>query len=121
MSTTGNKNLNDGFLDVLLALKDNCMRNINVAEVCIVESVDSEIRCSLLNNKKTIIHCAKLENLEVSKGDCVLVIFTNTDFRNNLKRLSNNQTLLEVTEVTHKINCGIIIGIIKENIENASE
>lgn len=117
---TGNKNLNDGFLDVLMALKKNTMKNIRVAEIGIVEDVIS-LKCSLLNNPSLFIQCAKLTSLELNKGDVVLIIFTDTDFRSNLKRVNDNLKPLEVTEVNHSINYGVVIGIIKENKENATE
>lgn len=116
----GNKNLNNGFLDVLMALKKNTMKNTRVAEIGIVED-STNLKCSLLNNSSTYIQCTKLSSVTVNKGDVVLILFTDTDFRNNLKRINDNLKPLEVTEVNHSINYGVIIGIIKENTENATE
>lgn len=117
---SGNKNLNDGFLDVLMALKKNTMKNTRVAEIGIIED-STNLKCSLLNNPSMYIQCTKLSSVTVNKGDVVLILFTDTDFRNNLKRINDNLKPLEVTEVNHSINYGVIIGIIKENTENATE
>lgn len=117
---TGNKTTNSGMLDVYAALKTNIMNSLKVAELGIVEDV-VKMKCSLLNSPSIKILCTKLSSIEVHKGDIVLIVFTNSDFRTNLKRLESNLEPLEVTENKHSIDYGVIIGIIKENKEDASE
>lgn len=122
MNTTGNQNLNSSFMDVCNAILSAAKRTINVAEICIVKQVKNNIfQCEFLNNTKLNIDCYKLQDLDVRVGDLVLVLFTDTDFRSNLVRESKGTTLLEVTEMTHSKNSGVIIGIIKGDRNNDSE
>lgn len=100
-------------LSSLLELKKVIMKNLNVAEVCKVEKVnENEIKCKLLNSDNVII-CDKLKDLVINKDDIVLVVFTDTDFRLNLKK----EKLGKVTQIiendfNHDLSYGIIIGII---------
>ena len=98
---TGNSTYSSDFLRVLLALKDNVMRDTNVAEICQVTQVNdtNDYVCVPLSDDKTKLYCCKIQNLNVQQDDVVLVIFTNTDNRLNLKRLENN---LRVQNITNK-------------------
>ena len=118
---------NDGsFMSLLLTLKENIMFNTNVAEVMIVKNIDSKyIYCSEINNDKHIYPCYKLKDLTVNENDCVLVLFTNTDFRLNLEKLKLGQEIQNGNErCEHKKDYAIIIGILhsnETNIENEGE
>lgn len=109
-------------MDVCLAIIEASKKSISVAEVCVVKQIQNDsYKCEFLNNSALNIDCIKLQDLEVLEGDIVLVLFTDTDFRSNLKRKLKNGTLLEVTESNHSKNYGIIIGIIKGDRNNDSE
>lgn len=111
---TGNNVQDNDFFRLLLALKNNIMRATNVAELAIVEKVsDKEIICSMLNDSNKKITCVKFKDLMIAKNDIVLVIFTNTDFRTNLKRVKNNQSAQTIEEKDlHSKSYGVIAGII---------
>lgn len=118
MNESGGKYVSSDFLKVLLALKKNVMKDTNVADVCIVNKVDDSIYCAPVNNSNVTIVCDKLNNLNVSQNDIVVVLYMNSDFRQNLKRFKQNQPLMNVnSEQMHSLNYGVIIGIIykKEN------
>lgn len=116
---TGNNTVSSDFLRVLLALKSNIMKDCNVSEVCIVNAKEDDVYlCSPINDRKTTVYCHTLQNLDLRINDIVLVIFTNTDFRQNLKRFKANQQFVDISnDSTHSLNHGIVIGLIyrKEN------
>ena len=115
---TGNNTYSSDFLRVLLTLKDNVMRDTNVAEICRITQVNdtNDYVCVPLSNNQTKLYCCKLENLNVQENDVVLVVFTNTDNRLNLKRLENNLEVQNITNKTlHSSEYGIIIGIVLSN------
>lgn len=108
---TGNKNTSSSFLDVLMALKKNIMKDLNVAEIGIIKQIKGDdYYCSLLNNSKTTIVCRNLTNIEININDLVLILFTNTDTRNNLNRYKSNQNLVSVENLQlHSNSYGIIV------------
>ena len=120
----GNNNTDASFLDVLFALKDNIMKDLNVAEVVTVISVDNDnrkFRCTLLANPNLQIECTNLQSLEVRVNEIMLAIFTTSDYRTNLSKVKNNQQILKVESQTlHSKNYGILVGLIyrKETEEN---
>lgn len=111
---TGNKVVSSDFLKVLLTLKNTIKKELNVAELGIVQRIDNDnIYCTLLNNNQINIQCIKLKDLELNIGDCVLIIFTNSNFKVNLLKYRNNQvTQVLNTNELHTTNNGVIIGII---------
>ena len=101
----GNKITDSSALSLLLALKKNVMKDLKVAEIGIVTKIDSNgIQCSLLNTQQGYIICQKLKDLIISENDKVLILFTDTDFR---------QSKAQESETLHNINYGIVIGIIE--------
>ena len=107
--------MNDGsLLSLLLTLKDNVMYNTNVAEVMKVNKINEDlIYCSEINSSKANCACCKLQDLNISINDIVLVLFTNTDFRANLKKIKNNQPTQDTNNrCEHSKSYGVIIGII---------
>lgn len=111
---TGNNVQDNDFFRLLLALKSNIMRATNVADLAVVENVtNDEILCRLLSDNAKKITCVKLKNLTIKKSDVVLVIYTNTDFRSNLKRAKSGQTTQTIEEHDlHSKSYGVIAGII---------
>lgn len=120
----GNNNTDASFLDVLFALKDNIMKDLNVADIVTVISVDNDnrkFRCKLLANPNLQVECTNLQSLEVKVNDVMLAIFTTSDFRTNLSKVKNDQQLLKVENQTlHSKNYGVLVGLIyrKETEEN---
>ena len=111
---TGNKTDVPDFLKVLLTLKKNIMRDLNVAEVCKVTEVNNNVYTVVsINNSNLRLKCTKLSSLNPKKDDLVLVIFTNTDYRLNLGKTNKPfQNLPE--ETLHSLNYGIITGLVGE-------
>lgn len=104
---------NNSFLDVLLTLKQNIMRDLNVAEVCKIVEVQSGSVCVVnpINNRNQRLYVYNLYNATVSVDDLVLVVFTNTDSRLNLNKAANDISLQDTQEkILHSINYGIIVG-----------
>ena len=114
MAETGNNVISSDFLRVLLALKQNTMRDNNVAEVAQVTKVASDtFICTLLANANTYVNCVKLQNLDIKKDDVVLIVFTNKDFRQNLSRIKNNQKPIDnQAETLHSLSYGIVVGLV---------
>ena len=109
---TGNKNITDDLTRVLFAVRDNAMRNTNVADIAKVTIVDNYLTCVDINNAETII-CTKLQGLDIMVNDTVLIVYTNTDFRENLSRIKQNIQVQTIKDCTlHSKNYGVIIGVI---------
>lgn len=111
---TGNQTKSSDFMRVLLTLKDNIMTSNNVAEVCRIDSINNdEIIAFCINDSSKKLICTKLANLELAVDDIVLIIFTNTDFRKNLKKIKQgyNTQNIEKAEL-HSLAYGVIIGLI---------
>lgn len=112
----GNRNSTASFADVCEALKNNIMRNLSVAELVTITSVNdaaSLYKTSLLSNPSQTIECTKLQELDVKVNDVMLAIFTNTDFRTNLSKVKNGQAISEMKNQTlHSKNYGVLVGLI---------
>lgn len=112
MSAT-NKNVTSDFLRVLLALKDNIFNDLNVADVCTVESINEDsVLCRTLSDQ-LLVSAITLKDLEIQTGDIVLVIFCNTDFRMKLQKIKAAQNYTSTSEeVLHSKSYGVIVGIV---------
>lgn len=102
------------FLKVLLTLKDNIMRSLNVADVGIVSKIEGDdYYCTMLNDPSVNIVCAKDFNLEVQQNDTVLIVFTNSNFKSNLQRIKNDLEPQKIPNtIYHSCNYGIITNLI---------
>lgn len=112
MNTTGNNVISSDFLRVLEALKGNINRNLNVAELAIIKSKneDGSYICSLLNSPNTMLTSYSISNDEFSENEIVIILFINSDFRNNLKKYFSGQETQEVLEkIYHSKDYGIIL------------
>lgn len=109
----GNEVNSKDFLEILFALKNNIMKDLNVCEVAQIESISSEIcKCKILSTDE-IITAVPLQNLQIAQNDVVVILFSNTDFRTNLKRIQNdNAGITDDTLNLHNKSFGIIIGIL---------
>lgn len=111
---TGNQFSHSDLIRVLLQLKTITISSIKVAEVCKVVNINNnEIRCLTINTNETI-YCNKLQDLVLQKNDIVLVIFTDTDFRQNLEKIKKEATTQIIDSKTnlHQISFGIVVGLI---------
>lgn len=104
--------MDDSFIQILKLFKENIMTSVNVAEVAIVKQVnDDKILCTSINDEEVSFECEKLNDLELAKNDIVLILFTNKDFRQNLRRIKNNKGIVtQKNTVLHSASYGIIIG-----------
>lgn len=117
----GNNVVSSDFLKVLLALKENIMKDIHCSELAIVKSIaETECLCSLLSNENEKINAYKMPSLEVEVGDIVQIIFSDSNFRSNLQKYNNNKSLQIVSNDRHSINNGVIIGSFRSKKENTS-
>lgn len=109
----GNEVNSKDFLEILFALKNNIMKDLNVCEVAQIESISSAIyKCKILSTDE-IITAVPLQNLQIAQNDVVVILFSNTDFRTNLKRIQNdNVAITDDTLNLHNKSFGIIIGIL---------
>lgn len=107
-------------LDVLLALKTNIFKNLKVATLGQVTSVDNDVITAsifpLYKDEDTLnLEVYKLKNLDIKKDDIVLILFLDRNFNQNLKQTKNNQArtnLVESKDTLHSYKNGIIIGIL---------
>lgn len=109
----GNEVNSKDFLEILFALKNNIMKDLNVCEVAQIESISNEIyKCKILSTDE-VITAIPLQNLQIAQNDVVVILFSNTDFRTNLKRIQNDNTAItDDTLNLHNKSFGIIIGIL---------
>lgn len=109
----GNEVNSKDFLEILFALKNNIMKDLNVCEVAQIESISNEIyKCKILSTDE-VITAIPLQNLTISQNDVVVILFSNTDFRTNLKRIQNdNAAITDDTLNLHNKSFGIIMGIL---------
>ena len=109
----GNEVNSKDFLEILFALKNNIMKDLNVCEVAQIESISNEIyKCKILSTDE-VITAIPLQNLTISQNDVVVILFSNTDFRTNLKRIQHdNDGITDDTLNLHNKSFGIIIGIL---------
>ena len=94
----GNKGLNkNDDLEVLLALKRNIFRELNVASLGQVKEIGETYKVVLFptysDELELTIECFKLRDLEITTGDVVLVLFLDRNFLQNLKQIKNNHSL----------------------------
>lgn len=111
------------FLKVLQALKSNIMRDLNVADICQVTRISNDsYTCKSITDNSTI-YAVKFQDLEIKEKDIVCVLFINTEFQANLKRLQLKQALnTGTTENLHTKNSAIIIGLVyRENTEDEGD
>lgn len=109
----GNEVNSKDFLEILFALKNNIMKDLNVCEVAQIESISNDIyKCKILSTDE-VITAIPLQNLTISQNDVVVILFSNADFRTNLKRIQNDNTAItDDTLNLHNKSFGIIMGIL---------
>ena len=112
MNNTGNKNVTSDFLRVLLTLKKNIFRDLNVAEVGVIGNIDGDDINVTLFADGTNILCKKLSQITLKSGDVAVIIFAGHSFATNANRVKNNQLPVYSgdSETLHTRSTGIIIG-----------
>lgn len=100
-----NKTNQDSIVELCLALKEATMRDTKVANIAtIVQINNTDYICKILGTEQ-LISCIVASGLTLAVNDNVVVLFTDTDFRQILN--SSNKTITNST--LHSINYGIII------------
>lgn len=111
----------DSDLDVLLALRTNIFKTLKVATLGQVTTVNSDtVNVSIFplysNEEDLNLEVYKLNNLTISEGDIVLILFLDRNFNQNLKQTKNNQARTKLNDSTdnalHSYKQGIIIGVL---------
>lgn len=96
--TTGNEVVSSDFLRVLLALKDNIMKDLHCNDIGIVTSVKENIcLCKLLSKPDVTVACTKVNNIITDVDDIVFIAYLDSNAKNNAQRLNNNQDLRDKT------------------------
>ena len=111
---SGNNVVSGDFLRVLLALKKNIMRDINVADVCQVKQNNSDgtWTCQSLSDNSSFQAIA-LVDVQVALDDVVCVLFMNYDFRSNLKKIQvGQQPQIMTSGSNHSKSAALIIGVV---------
>lgn len=106
-----NELVSSDFLRVLKALKENIMRDLNVAKICKVTRIDNNnFFCESIADG-TVVNARVLQGLTINISDIVLILFCDNDFRANLD-LSSYTTIFKKTNNTEKHSnaFGVIIG-----------
>ncbi len=120
MLTKENANNSPGFLQVLMALKENIFNDLQVATVAIVtqiiEDADGNRTVLCRDFGDTISFQAYcLYNMDVLQGDVVVILYTDKDFRTNLKKLQSGDyefTPNSEFETRHTKANGIAVGVL---------
>ena len=72
----GNEVNSKDFLEILFALKNNIMKDLNVCEVAQIESISNEIyKCKILSTDE-IITAVPLQNLQIAQNDVDQLAFS---------------------------------------------
>lgn len=128
------KSVQGGLYDVVIALKQNIMKSLNVATFAKVQTIDLVNQTAIVTpfplvdgeNEKNIECFAtmipKIENDNISwislinnltKGDIVIIVFTNRNSKQTLVQAKKGMKLTSLTENSnlHSDTFGIIIGM----------
>lgn len=114
----GNENFMSGSLSkVLDALKSNIMRNTHVATFAQVKEILNNNRVMVeflprTKETKTYVNVYNASPFEVKVDDVVIVIFTDKNFKINLRQYESGYELTEIeANVLHSIEFGVIISV----------
>lgn len=116
MLTNANANNSPGFLQVLLALKENIFYDLQVATVCLVTQKNEDGTAMCRDFAESVSFQARyLHAMDLEEGDVVLVLFADKDFRTNLKKVMAGNyefTPNSELETRHTKANGIIVGVV---------
>lgn len=119
-----NENSSSSFTDLINALRNNIMRNTNVADlVQVIQINDGTYKVQSITNTEVIIDCISLSGLTFQVNDIALILFTKNDFKTNLTKIKNGQTIATTdNKIMHSKAYGILIGLVyRKETENASK
>ena len=119
-----NENGSSSFTDLIDALRNNIMRNTNVADlVQVIQINDGTYKVQSITNTEVIIDCISLSGLTFQVNDIALILFTKNDFKTNLTKIKNGQTIATTdNKIMHSKAYGILIGLVyRKETENASK
>lgn len=106
----GNKNATGDFRRVAQSIESKSQRNMHCVEVAQITSITgSEYQCKTLSQQHYFVAMA-LEGLTLHVNDTVVVVFCDTDFRINLKKIKSHMVISETENNLHSMSYGIIIG-----------
>lgn len=112
-SDVRNANQQYDLIEIFKTSETRVLRNCNVSTLAIVDSVnDREVNCRPFpiregENEISIIAYKLNGEMELTKNDIVLVIFTDRDFRGNINNTNNIYSTND--NELHKNDFGIII------------
>lgn len=113
---TGNRVSDSAFMSLVQAIISNVHRNIHTADIVLVKEVDDTERrykCTRFANLDMIIYCTNLQGLQVKKNDIMLCIFTDTDYRKDIKEIANRREPYQrESETLHSLSYGILVGLV---------
>lgn len=118
MANEGSANQTPTLLQVLMALKDNVSRDLNVCNVAIVTQVynDGTAMCQEFTESISFqAYYLKGMEQELQQGDIVVVLYADKDFRSNLKNFKKGSSVFSQNsefETLHTKANGIIVGIL---------
>lgn len=124
MSENPNNFVSSDFLRVLLALKANIMRDLKVATVGVVKSIDlTEKTCVVEpfplteNEMPKNIKCFLSKScIDAQEGSIVVILFLDRNSNQTIKQSIKNipKTFLKENKILHDENYGIAITILKD-------
>ena len=118
MSAEGHANQTPTLLTVLNALKENINRDLNVCCLAVITQVfnDGTAMCQEFAASISFqAYYLRGMNEELQQGDVVVVLFSDKDFRSNLKNFQGGSATFTQNsdfETLHTKANGIIIGIL---------
>lgn len=119
---TGNKDTNNfQLMDVLIQLKNNIMRDLNVCKICkvIEKKNDYVYMVSSINNENQRLYAFDFCESKININDIVIVIFTDEDNRINLNKILNEEkTQIAESINMHALEYGVIINKLKKLVQD---
>lgn len=115
----GNRNQDTSdLLQAFLAISNKTMEKTHVCDICKVLEIKNNgyAKLQLINRPRVNIDAYVPSTININVDDIVLVIYTDLDSRQNLKKIENNVDVeeIDIESTKHSINYGIIIMIIKK-------
>ena len=116
MAEKGNEYVGGDILRVLLALKENVMHDLHVADICtVISKTETEqyttYMCKSICNSAITVEALALANLEIENDDMVLIVFCDKDIRMNYKKLKANKQIQNIdVNQRHSLSFGVIVG-----------
>lgn len=107
---TGNNVVTSDFVRVLMALKENIMKDAHCLELAIVKEInDEKVNCQLVSDPSITVQAIRINNMSVVKNQIVLLGFNDNDFKYNLLQHYNNGSLKEIDAKSRHVLTNAII------------